>query len=321
MEKIGYLPLINHIKERSDFYNQLFRENELKYSQIDHTLVSSWMVNSIEPIIVKTQTVNPDQLPQVFKAFYTELLKILGNNLGVAFENEYRLAWAICLNNPRLVGTFPSRILNAINSALESIRSYQPEKVLLWISMMDKTIASCNSLDEFMACGRIYAWVCGLAQFRLKAELEFNKLGEELKQLVKFNISKANNSDFTFESEWVGVPTPTFMGEVGGYIGMGGLFNDSPMVAQMDDNIVITDRNTSSLLFADRFGKVIIPDIQVTPESVIKDSNTRGLKEFKSKFGDHSIPFDDVTSCLLNKSTLILTRKSSHYLFVYGWTQ
>lgn len=317
MERITFLPLIAHLDERSDYYNQLYRENELKYGAMDHSRIASWMVNSIEPIIKNNNASNPDKLPLLFKTFFTELLSILGNNSGIEYEDEYRIAWALCLKNPSLVGMSPSRILKAIDSALESIRSFQPENVSKWITLMDHIIDNCNTVDEFLACGRIFAWLCGLAHLKSRAEIEFSKLRSDLKQVI---IDADSRLISAFESDWTNLDHPDFVGEIGGFVGLGGSFMAPPMVAQIGGKVFVTDRKSSYLLFADNFGKVLLPNIPISAEKIVQEATTAGFKAFVSKHGKNIIPFDDVSSSVLQNSTLVLTRKSSHYLFVYGWS-
>ncbi|WP_125869899.1 hypothetical protein [Williamwhitmania taraxaci] len=317
MERITFLPLIAHINEQSDYYNQLYRENELKYGTIDHSRISSWMINSIEPIIKKNHTSNPDQLPQLFKTFYIELLTILGNNLGIEHEDEYKQAWKLCTTNPALVSTSPAQFIKAIDSALESIRGFQPQNVFTWISRMECIIKDCDTVDEFLACGRIFAWLCGMAHLKPRAENEFIRLRSNLKQAT---INADSRLAFAFESSWPNLDKPSFVGETGGFVGFGGYFTAPPIVSQIGDRILVTDRKNSYLLFADSYGKVLLPNIPVSTDKIIQESSTVDLKSFISMYGKKIIPFDDVSSSVMQKSTLVLTRKSSHYLYVYGWS-
>lgn len=317
MERITFLPLIAHLEEQSDYYNQLYWENVMKYGPIDHTLISFWTVNYIEPIIENNHASNPAQLPQLFKTFYTELLKILGNNAGVEYEDEYRTAWALCLKNSAIISASPSRFLKAIDSALESIRSFQPEKVSTWITSMGHIIEHCFTVDEFLTCGRIFAWLCGMAHLKRRAEVEFNKLRSDLKQHVVDSDSRLLSA---FQSDWSIFNHPTFAGEIGGFVGFGGGFTAPPLVAQIGDEILVTDKKGCYLLFADSFGKVLLPNIPVSVERVIQESDNFDLKKFISRYGRSLIPFEDVSSSVMLNSTLVLTRTSSHYLFVYGWS-
>ena len=318
MEKITYPPLIKHLSEHSGFYNQLCREYEMSHGTINQSVISSWLVTVVEPVIKEVTISYPDQLPSIFKAFFTELLKIVGNKSGVIYENEYRTAWLLCDRIPALTAMYPSRLLKAIDSAIESIRTYQPEKVLHWISLMENTLIACETIEEFLACGRIYAWLCGMAHLRVKAEAAYLNLRNELKQEIK-NISHINNElEVTFQNEWPNLKKPGFIGEAGGFVGFGGPFIAPPLVARLENEFFATDKKNSCAFFADTFGKVLLSEIPVSPGKIIQNSGIQGLNNYKEIYGKEIIPFNDITSCAVINSTLVLTRVGSHYLFVYG---
>jgi hypothetical protein len=319
MEKITYQPLINHFKEQADQYNQLYHAHEIKYGAVDASIISSWMVKIIEPILRDVTVAAPDKLPGMCKALFTELLQLLGNQSGIIYENEYQAAWLLLKKTPSVVTVHPLRTLKAINSALESLRTYKPENIFYWISLMDASIVYCQNIEELLSLGRIYAWLCGMAHLRERAKVEFGLLREELKSAVRSN--SALKIDFTsaLNSEWMHSKQPLFVGEVGGFIGYGGNFTSPPLVAQIGNDIFATDLKNSCAFFADSFGKVLIADIPLAPEVIAKNSNVHEIVTFKSKY-INLIPFDDVSSCVIKNSTLVLTRKSSHHLFVYGWS-
>jgi hypothetical protein len=318
MEKITFQPLINHLSEQSDFYNQMYRENDMNYGAINHSLLASWIASVVEPIVKDVFISHPDHLPQIFKAFYIELLQILSNKSGIIYENEYKAAWKLCHKNPTLTATYPLRLLKAINSALESIRTYQPEKVLQWISLMDNTLINCKTIEEFLACGRIYAWMSGMAHLRTKAETEFFILRDELKHAILNNNPEANVLERAFRNEWPKLKKPQFMGEAGGFVGFGGPFTTPPIVALLENELFATDKQNSCAFFADCFGKTLITEIPVSPKKIIEKSSVRDLNLYKSSFGSYINTFNDITSYAIKNCTLVLTRASSHYLFVYG---
>src|SRR6478736_5238396 len=130
MEKIKYAPLIQHLKENEESYNLLCRAHELQFGQLDSMVLRSWMVTVIEPVIVEIGTLYPEKLPLVFKALFSELLRILGNKTGVTFEEEYMAAWQLLKRIPSIVMVNPLRCIRVIDSGVEAIRLFQPDKVL-----------------------------------------------------------------------------------------------------------------------------------------------------------------------------------------------
>ncbi|MCP2044429.1 hypothetical protein [Pontibacter sp. HSC-36F09] len=320
MEKISYTPLIQHLQDNTELYNQVYREYEMKYGSIDRTVLSRWMVQTVEPIVRAVDALYPDHMPQTFRACYTYTLQLLGNKSGIVYEGEYQAAWSLCAQVPSLVALYPGRLLSAINAALDSIRAHQPERVLQWVTALKSTLSYVLSLEEFLALGRIHAWRAGMAHLREKAQQEFDNLRDVLKEALLHQYADLK-SDHAFEQEWPGLAAPQFIEAPGGYVGYGGVFMAPPKVAQLGRHLLATDGQQPYAFFADAFGSVLLADVPVQPKAILKRSNLQGLEVFKTQFGKQAIPFDDVISAVLLPSTLVLTRASSHHLFVYGWTR
>jgi hypothetical protein len=316
MEKISFHPLIVHLQEKGDFYNQLYHEMELKYGLLDHAVISSWIVQIVEPVIREIYAYNPDHLPAAFKAFFTELLQLTGSN-AIINSHVYQEGWKICSHMVPLFSRFPLRTLKAINSALNTVSQHKPEEVNKWISLMKQNSSQCNTIEEFLACGRINAWICGLAHLRERAARDFSSLRSELKEFVQ-ECSGITNLEMAFKYEWPNITKPIFIGETGGFTGYGGSFVDSPLVAMVDNVVVATDKYSCCAFFGDNFGQVILDEIPVSPEKVTSLSSKNDLNYIKSKFGLNFISFNDISSCVIKNSTLVLTRSSSHYLYIFG---
>lgn len=322
MEKISYPPLISHLQERADFYNSLYQESQLKYGSINKQALTSWLVTIVEPIVKATSQHNPDTLPQVFKSCYTELLGLLGSQLGLVHEFEYQSAWLLLTKTPHLVAVSPSRLLKAMNSALVSVRAHQPEDVFSWIDLMEMIAPHCKSVEEFLVCGRVNAWLGGMAHLKARALESFALLPQHLQKMLQENTDLSIQGSYS-KSPWTGIADtkrPEFMGEAGGFVGFGGPFTAPPQVALVGNHIVATDKKTSCALFADCFGKVILSDIPVSPEEILRQATNKALEGFKSTYGHKVVSFEDISSSVMNDSTLVFTRHSSHYLFIYGWS-
>jgi len=317
MEKITYTPLISHLKEELDFYNHLHKDYEIKYGQLDGAIFTIWMLSVVEPIIKEVTSSAIDKLPSVSKALFSELLRILGNKSGVIHEKDYKDAWSLLKKNPVIVRTHPKRFIQAIDTAIESLREYKPDKVLDWIQLMNGTIVYCQTIEEVLALGRIWAWSCGMAHLRNRAYQEFTLLSPELKKIIKDNSS--TNIASSLKHPWMTGSQFRFMGIAGGFIGYGGSFTTPPIIAEVGDQLLATDQRNTFAFFADRMGMVLIPDIPVTPASIAEHASFNEFTSLKTRKEGKFLPFDDVSSCIRKNSTLVFTRKSSHYLYVYGW--
>ncbi|WP_207534806.1 hypothetical protein [Desertivirga arenae] len=317
MEKVRFPPLIEYLKESSDEYNKMYYQQELKSGAINSMMLSKWIVQNVEPLIIAVHKVAPESLPKVFKALYASSLSLLGNNLAITHEEEYKHGWNLCLHIPQLLVLQPQRILNAINTALESLRQHQPEKVLNWLNLMRNLATKCKSVELFLDYGRFAAWTCGMAHLREKAAKIYLDLPGEVLELIQGEVKNVRIADL-IELGWRKEKYGSFEGVAGGFYGYGKAFIQPPLVALVENIIVASDGVSSSALFADALGTVLISDIPVSAD-YIKEQALQSRENQLRKIQKHfPIPFDDVTSVAANKSTLVVSRSSSHYLFLYS---
>lgn len=316
MEKITFRPLIDHLGKSGELYNQLYHQHELRYGSLSPQLLTSWIVRVIEPVVVAVAT-DESQAGKVFNAFYRSLLPLLGNQLAITYEHEYQQAWAMLAKNAVLTQEAPAKIISAVNNALTTLRIYQPGKVLRWIGLMDQTIAMCKTVDDLLRCGRIYAWLCGLAQFRQRAMDDIVATAPELKAVME-RASSTSLYD-VIGRHWFLGDEPSFAGIAGGFRGLEGPFRIPPKVALVGKQIVATDDQGTCALFADSFGSILISDTPFVAPEIMARASRQPFLEFQSRHGKRLVPFDDVTSAVMVMNTLVMTRESSFYLYIYGW--
>ncbi len=314
MEKVTHAPLIAHLKSNAEQYNQMYREQELRFGSMPDRLINDWIVQTVEPIVRATSKTE-DESGKIFRELYRSLLPLLGNQLAITFEKEYHAAWAMIASTPHLAQTSPQRLINAINSALISIRKYRPDQVTTWINHMTSVIHHCQTIDELLHCGRVFAWTCGLVQLRAKGIESLGSLSDRLLEI--FTQRTGFNAQELISRRWSS-EKPVFVGVAGGFAGLDGVFTEQPTLSLYGDQIMAKDDRTICAVYADLFGTLVLPDIPV----LNRDLQTKGKEDFHSvlsEFGKQTIPFDDVTSSVRIDNTLIITRSSSFHLFIYGW--
>lgn len=318
MEKITFPPLVQHLKDYADEYNQLYYQQELTSRKMDAVLFSKWIARVVEPIVVAATEVSPGSLPFVFKSFYVSLLSLLTGNLALTYEREYEAAWSLCRLVPGLIAKQPQRMINALNSALLSLRQNQPGRVGDWIGLMGRTVIYCKTTDEFLNCGRITAWFCGMSHLREKAIKIYPGLAEEIKAVMKSEKLPASPDDL-LDHHWVNAAEFKFQGVAGGFRGYGNPFTRPPLVAGINGYIVASDGDTCCALFADALGTVLIRDVPLTPERVTTSASVLPVKPLTEEDLNIRLGFDDITSCAAFNSSVVITRSSSHYLFIYSY--
>lgn len=313
-KKISFLPLKQHLQETFLFYNQLYADQELKAGRIDRILLSRWIVEVIEPISEAVFQIDQQALPVVFRTFYSSLLRLLGNGLALTYEQQYRAAWSMTTQTPQLLTKDPKRILNAVNSALIAIREHQPGKVDNWIALMQQTSIYCQNEDQFLDCGRFNAWLCGMAHLRPQALRIYPELPEQVKVVlnaVNLPLRAA------LEETWITSGALRFEGVAGGFSGFGAGFIRPPRVAMVGGVVMATDQESSSALFADTLGTVLMKNIAIRPETIIDQSSMVAFEAFQKQVGSN-VDAEDLTSCVQTADGFVLTRSSSHYLFIYS---
>lgn len=315
MEKLSFLPLKQNLQETFLFYNQLYADQELQSGRIDRVLLSRWIVEVIEPISQAVFQIDEQALPIIFRTFYINILRLLGNGLALTYEQQYRDAWSITSYIPQLLAKDPKGILGAINSALITLREHQPGKLQDWIVLMQQTSPYCQNKDQFLDCGRFIAWLCGMAHLRPQALKIYPHLPGQVKVILKtLNLPLAA----ALQGTWLKSDVLRFEGIAGGFSGFGGGFVRPPRVAMVGGVVMATDQEISSALFADTLGKVLMKDIAVPPETIITQSSTAGFAAFQKLYAGTGIDSTDLTSCVQTEDGFVLTLSSSHYLFIYS---
>lgn len=313
MEKVTHAPLIAHLKGNGQQYNQMYREHELRFGSMPDRLINEWIVEVIEPIVRATSETE-DESGKIFRELYKNMLTLLGSQLAVTYEKEYRAAWAMLASNPHIAQTSPQRLINAINSALITIRKHKPDQVITWVNHMTCVIPYCQTIDEVLHCGRIFAWTSGLVHLRAKGIEGLASLSDQLLEI--FKQRSGYDAQELINMRWTSAK-PVFVGVAGGFAGLDGVFTAPPTLCLYGDQVIAKDDHTVCAVFADLFGTLVLPQALLS-----HDLQARGKEDFLSvlsDFGKQTIPFDDVTSSVRIHNTLVVARSSSFHLFIYGW--
>ena len=309
MEKITYLPLIKHLKEAGGFYNELLKNHELQQGTINTDQLTEWMLHVVEPVLKNIEDQKLGHLPRLCRLLFSRGLSNQSKQSSFAYSQETKAAFLMCKEMPDCFVESPVRILNAIESALRSIREYQRERVGEWISSMSECIAHCEKVDDFLNCGRVCAWLSGLAHLKTRVKKSFESLPLDVQSAIKKNTA---HPDFEklFDKNWNHQTSLTFVTTMGDFVGFGGAFEQPPVIAKIEDQVFATDGKSTLALFADQFGQVLVEQSNVEPNHILSTLESRIDKP-------KGIYFDDIRSIARLKDTLFLTRASSHCVFVY----
>lgn len=319
MEKISLPQLITALSDNSALYNQWYNESEIKYGSLDGQNIAGWMAEVVEPIVKAAVALDlaPEKIQEIVKALYLESLKLIGSGQAIRYKDEFKTAWLLLVQMPGLVVKFPMKIISLLNDVLLNLHLYAPEKTIYWCSLIGKSAAAIKTIEDFKSTGRIYAWHCGLAHLRNRLKEDFTALPENLQQIIVQTLDLHKNTNRFFENPWIGEVTK-FEGVHGGFKGVAGFFEHPPKLAQIEGNIFVTDSKGSYALFADQFGKVLLPAHSVAVNSIL--SNSKRLESLKKWIGNDSDKIDaqSISSVVVTEDTLVFTLQNSYFLYLFS---
>ncbi|KAF2336962.1 hypothetical protein [Flavobacterium daemonense] len=319
MEKITFEPLIAALSDHSALYNQWYNESEIKFGSLDAHVIANWMVEVIEPIVkaVVAENTAPEKIHEVVKALYLESLKLIGSGMAIRYKDEYKEAWLLLSKIPNLALKFPLKTISLLHDVLLNLEVYAPDKTLQWCKLVEVSSAEIKTIEDFKIVGRIYAWKCGLAHLRVRLKADFETLSENLQQTIIKAIGNPVKSNQLFENPWANNSTK-FEGVQGGFKGMTGFFEEPPVLAQIGEYIFATDSNSSYALFADQFGKVLIP--ANTVDTVDITSNSKRITNVEKWLGKEANEIDTtaISSVVATQDTLVFTLQNSYFIYLYS---
>ncbi|MBS7256314.1 hypothetical protein [Flavobacterium branchiicola] len=319
MEKISFPELIAELSEKSALYNQWYNESEMKYGSLPSLVIAAWMTEVVEPIVKATVAQNsaPEKIHEVVKALYQESLKLIGSGQAIRYKKEYKTAWLLMAQMPNLAVKFPVKTISLLNDVLSNFHLYAPEKIIDWCELVQTSSDAIKTIEDFKTIGRIYAWKCGLAHLRIRLKTDYNELSENLKETIVNTIDFPVNTTRIFEQPWTNNHTK-FEGVQGGFKGNTGFFEHPPKLAEIDGNIFVTDSKSNYVLFADQFGKVLLPADTVDTSYIL--SNTKRLETLEKWIGKDNEKIDGstISSVVATKDTLVFTLQNSYFLYLFS---
>ncbi len=319
MEKISFQPLIAELSDNSALYNQWYNESEMKFGNLDAHFIASWMVEVIEPIVKAFVALNtaPEKTHEVVKALYLESLKLIGSGMAIRYKDEYKEAWLLLAKMPNLAVKFPVKTISLLHDVLSNLQVHAPEKTVQWCKFVESSSTEIKTIEDFKTVGRIYAWKCGLAHLRIRLKADFETLSENLQHTIVKTIDSPENAIEFFENPWSNNHTK-FEGVQGGFKGMRGFFEEPPVLAQIGEYIFAADSKSTYAVFADQFGKVLIPANAVEATDI--SSNSKRVSNLEKWLGKDNNQIDTaaISSVVATRDTLVFTLQNSYFIYLYS---
>jgi hypothetical protein len=319
MEKISLPQLIAELSDHSALYNQWYKESEMKYGTIPSQTLANWIVEVVEPIVEATIAVNSasEKVHEIVKALYLETLKLIGSGLAIRYEDEYKAAWLLMAKMPNLVVKFPIKTILLLNDVLLNLHNYAPKKISYWCKLIESNAVEIKTIEDFKIVGRICAWKCGLAHIRTRLKADYAALSENLQHTILQNLGSDITAYDLFENPWSNSNTK-FEGVQGGFVGTTGYFEHPPRLAQIGEHIFVSDSKSSYALFADQFGKVLLPANAVDAAYIVSKAKQLDTSEKWIEKVNAEMDTSTISSVAATKDTLFFTLQNSYFLYVYS---
>ncbi|MBB1194214.1 hypothetical protein DNC80_11130 [Flavobacterium sp. SOK18b] len=319
MEKISLPQLIAELSDNSALYNQWYKESEMKYGTIPSQTLANWIVEVVEPIVEATIALNSasEKVHEIVKALYLQTLKLIGSGLAIRYEDEYKAAWLLMAKMPNLVVKFPIKTILLLNDVLLNLHSYAPEKTSYWCKLIECSAIEIKTIEDFKIIGRIYAWKCGLAHIRTRLKADYAALSEILQRTILQNLGSDKTAYDLFENPWSN-RNNKFEGVQGGFVGVTGYFEHPPKLAQIGEHVFVSDSKSSYALFADQFGKVLLPANAVDAAYIVSKAKQLDTSEKWIEKVNAEMDTSTISSVVATKDTLFFTLQNSYFLYVYS---
>ncbi|MCP4687781.1 MAG: hypothetical protein GY859_07005, partial [Desulfobacterales bacterium] len=222
----------------------------------------------------------------------------------------------------------PEQLVHSMFTALNAILPHGPDAALAWISRMRKALPHCDAMADVLNAGRLCAWRSGLAHLRERALAAARELPPEAASGALNTPANAGLLQRMEENPWfspgktgsadAGSGGLVFRCRMGGFRGFGGPFLKPPAVARVEQCFVASDGESGCAVFADCFGASVVNQAPATPSEIADIARKTDRSSPAAPLIGGPDPLTDVRTRAFDGRTLILSRDSSHFLYIYG---
>ncbi|WP_419660058.1 uncharacterized protein Dvar_04040 [Desulfosarcina variabilis str. Montpellier] len=326
MEKLTFEPLIGLLARKREACNRLFAAYSIRYPALDGEVVKTWVVKTIQPVMQSLGNDDASLAERTFDDLYETILDLAGAHRLQTWGWYYHPVLTMAALAGRSTGDRPETIIRAMAKAMTTILADDPEAAGRWLEAMQTALPLCTTADQLLNAGRLCAWKAGLAYLRRRALSAL----EALPPAVIRNVLRVASSEelvkalashpWQLPGQQKAVGAPVLRYRAGGFRGFGGPFFRPPTVARVDEHFVATDGLSCCVVFADAFGVSVRRQAAVQPLDISRQAacDHRAMRREISDSGLLLPGFmDDIHSVAAGNHTLMLTRASSHFLYVY----
>lgn len=308
-------PLAAALSRRRDDYNARFRRARAAAPHIDAEAFSAHLSERIGPAVDAAAIPDPGSADRVTSALYDLSLELFASDLlgprarYPAIPEAWRRLLPVL---PELVRLEPRRVAASITNAVFVLSCAPGARPGEWIEALELASASAaiDSLDTFLAAGRVAAWRAGLAHLRARALSTARGIPAGVARACLRLPDLPDDQipailDALERDPWLDPSAPAdparrvlrAMGHAGEFRGFGGTFDAPPVVegtvlvertgpvegtgaaaGGASETFLVRDGQRRWALCADRFGSSLLPAAAQAEAGVV-----RGLIAIDSK--------------------------------------
>jgi len=319
--------LIELLESRKEAFNRRFVEVRQHYRQLSPGAFSQVLRERVLPVADTVLQVAPEHLAAVFDTLYDTALRLTALELIGPGSRQPLLDRAFVELLPsaaHLIAPAASERIPALLNALYNLGMEPAADAERWLRIMVELAQRERRGGVYLDCGKVAAWICGMAHYRDAAlSIAPNLPREHLASMLDVADAQSDLPQ-RLADPWLrfdgGARKLRLVARSGGFIGFDGPFVEPPDVACFGDRLYAFDRQAAWRVFADRFGVLMrrygtdLPDGD--PQG---NTNFRVNRKGEVRIGEHTEAFPQLADCSSQAATahtLAVALPHSHHIFL-----
>jgi hypothetical protein len=326
-------PLADALRRNRQVFNAKFAAASKANTPIDPGEFQRFLAETLEPVVRNVASEFAERTDPVVDALFDLSLDLFRNNiLGPAAKHPViPSAWRTLLPRvAKLLTREPWRVAGSMTNALYNLSRTPGGRPNDWCNT---DFSPCQTIGDFLDCGLIVAWRCGMPQYRRMALEKASALAPRLAahalglpattkpEGVETVIRNLANNPWLLPQHALqsGTRQLKFVAQAGAFLGFGGQFLLPPRVGLIEDHLVVTDGTATWHVHADVFNAVLLRSDApfahpIANDAGILDDGTLQWKGLRRTFPELAHAF----SIAATSDTAAITVPTSHHIFLVG---
>ena len=316
------------LRDQRDEMNRRFAAQSQLSGGLDGEGFLKHLAETMAPIVDAVSDVLPECSSRVATELYDLSLELFASNaIGPhAATREIQRVWTDILPRiPQLMSRNSAIVAGSLSNAAFNVARADGGRIDFWLREMITAATACDSVSRLLDCGTVLAWRAGMVQYRSAAIEAAAGLPHPL-AVITLGLADDTGAaglphvlDHLRRSPWHAAELPESPHDpptqvartLGEFRGFGGQFLRPPIVAADDDDLFVTDENSTWKLLADCYGSLLhrVGGRDAFPKT------RRAAISARDKFPELA----ESASSAHTRDTLAVTYGDSHRIVVRPW--